>query len=123
MSTANFVFHGLFPDVTENETTHKTITKVLFDVEFNGEFHSHLLAEIELIEEGSELMFEVRRDLPFNCDDFPDAAVQYYQYIMGPQSQKISHSGPKGASILTNNVVRAEWPIQLEASPLQRATH
>ena len=117
MSTANFVFHGLFPDVTKNEETHKTITKVLFDVEFNGEFHSHLLAEIELIEEQGEPMFEVRRDLPFNCDDFPSAAVQYYQYIVGPQNTKVSHSGPKGASILTHNVVRAEWPIKLEATP------
>ena len=122
MSTANFVFHGLFPDVATN-TSGKPIAKVLFDVEFEGAFHSHLLAEIELVEEQGETMFEVRRDLPFECDDFPQAAVQYYQYIMGGQKSKISHSGPKGASILTHNVVRAEWPVQLEASPLNRTTN
>lgn len=122
MTTANFVFHGLFPDIVDNDTQ-KPIAKVLFDVEFNGEFHSHLMAEIELIEEHGENMFEVRRDLPFDCDDFANAAVQYYQYIVGAQQSKVSHSGPKGASILTHNVVRAEWPVQLEATPFNRTTN
>ena len=117
MSKAKFVFHGLFPDVVDDDVTQKPIAKVLFDVEFNGEFHSHLLAEIELIEENGEQLFEVRRDLPFECDDFPNAAVQYYQYIVGPQAAKVSHSGPKGASIFSHNVVRAEWAVQLDASP------
>ena len=61
MSSAKFVFHGLFPDVIDGDPQ-KSIAKVLFDVEFEGEFHSHLLAEIELIEEQGEAMFEVRRD-------------------------------------------------------------
>ena len=117
MNKASFVFHGLFPDVAQSESAKKPIAKVLFDVEFNGEFHSHLLAEIELVEENGEQMFEVRRDLPFECDDFASAAVQYYQYITGPQNAKVSHSGPKGASILSHNVVRAEWAVQLEATP------
>lgn len=121
MSKANFVFHGLFPDVVKNEQTQTTVAKVLFDVEFAGEFHSHLMAEIELIEEDGEQMFEVRRDLPFDCEDFPNAAVQYYQYILGPQNIKVSHSGPKGASLLTHNVVRAEWPVELEAQPFGKS--
>ena len=122
MGSANFVFHGLFPDVI-NDDSSKPVAKVLFDVEFEGQFHSHLLAEIELVEEQGEAMFEVRRDLPFECDAFAEAAVQYYQYIMGGQKSKISHSGPKGASILTHNVVRAEWPVQLQASPFSRVTN
>ncbi len=117
MSKANFVFHGLFPDIVDLENSQKFIAKVLFDVEFNRDFYSHLMAEIEVIEENGELIFEVRRDLPFDCDDFPSAAIQYYQYIVGPQQTKVSHSGPKGASILTHNVVRAEWAVQLDAHP------
>ena len=116
MSKAKFFFHGLFPDVIEINTEPKEIAKVLFDVEFNGEFHSHLLADIELIEENGELDFEVRYKLPFVCEDFPSAAVKYYQYSLGPQGAKITHSGPKGASIATNNVMRAQWPIELDAS-------
>lgn len=116
MSKAKFVFHGLFPDVIETDQSPKEIAKVLFDVEFNGEFHSHLIADIELIEEDGKLEFEVRSTLPFTCKDFPSAAVQYYQYSLGPQGSKITHSGPKGASIATNNVMRAQWPIELEAS-------
>lgn len=114
MSKANFVFHGLFPDVITTQDSPKEIIKVLFDVEFNDKFHSHLLADIELIKEDGE--YEVRTKLPFKCKDFSSAAVQYYQYALGPQANKISHSGPKGASIATNNVIRAQWQIELEAS-------
>ncbi len=117
MSKANFVFHGLFPDVIDSkETTPKQIIKVLFDVEFNKEFHSHLLADIELMEDDGE--FEVRGQLPFSCKDFSSAAIQYYQYAMGPQANKISHSGPKGPSLATNNVIRAQWQVALDASAL-----
>ena len=118
MSKAQFVFHGLFPDIAGTGKKQIPTAKVLFDVEFNGEFHSHLMADIELVEENGEQFFEVRRNLPFDCEDFPAAALQYYQYIVGPQQTKISHSGPKGASIATHNVVRAEWAVELEASPL-----
>ena len=116
MSKANFVFHGLFPDVVENKDTPKEIVKVLFDVDFNNQFHSHLLADIELFEDEGE--FEVRGKLPFKCKDFSSAAIQYYQYAMGPQARTISHSGPKGASLATNNVIRAQWNVTLEATPL-----
>ena len=114
MSKAKFVFHGLFPDVVESEETPKKIAKVLFDVEFEGEFHSHLLAELEYIEEDNE--FEVRSKLPFTCADFHKAVVQYYQYVLGPQAATISHSGPKGASIATHNVMRAQWGVELDAA-------
>ncbi len=117
MSTANFFFHGLFPDCIEaDEDTGRQICKVLFDVDFEGEFHSHLLADLWPIEEGDGIpTFEVRYDLPFNCDDFSKTAVQYYQQVMGPQSTTISHSGPKGMNP-RNNVFRAQWQIALEAS-------
>ena len=113
MSKANFVFHGLFPDVIETKGTAKQIVKVLFDVDLNGRFHSHLLADIEFIEEDSE--FEVRAQLPFRCKEFSSAAIQYYQYALGPQANKITHSGPKGPSLATNNVIRAQWQTTLEA--------
>lgn len=114
MSKASFVFHGLFPDVIETGEQPKQIAKILFDVKFNDEFYSHLLAELEYIEKDKE--FEVRCKLPFVCEDFHDTAFQYYQYVLGPQAATISHSGPKGASIATNNVVRAQWNVELEAS-------
>ena len=130
MSIAKFVFHGMYPDVTQkpkeshqasdcdSESSATTIIKVVFDVEFEDQFHSHLMADIEQIEQDGETCFEVRRRLPFVCDDFPQAAVQYYTFITGPQNQTVSHSGPKGLSIASNNVVRAEWSIELSAQPL-----
>ena len=116
MSKAKFVFHGLFP-VVDTDTTSKEITKVLFDVEFNQQFHSHLIADIELFKDDGE--FEVRCELPFTCKQFSSAALQYYQYAIGPQAAQISHSGPKGASIATNNVIRAQWHTELDAEELQ----
>jgi hypothetical protein len=113
MSKAKFVFHGLFPDVVDASDTPKEIARVLFDVEFNQQFHSHLMADIELIKEDGE--FEVRSELPFTCKQFAAAAIQYYQYALGPQAAQISHSGPKGASIATNNVIRAQWHTELDA--------
>ncbi len=113
MSKAKFVFHGLFPDVVDTSSTPKEIAKILFDVEFEQQFHSHLMAEIEFIKDDNE--FEVRSELPFTCKSFSAAAVQYYQYALGPQATQISHSGPKGASIATNNVIRAQWQTELDA--------
>jgi hypothetical protein len=112
MSKAKFVFHGIFPDVIETNDSDipKQITKILFDVEFNQQFHSHLMADIELIEQDGE--YEVTSKLPFTCKQFASAAIQYYQYALGPQAAKISHSGPKGASIATNNVIRAQSGIR-----------
>ena len=130
MSTAKFIFRGMYPDVTQKpKNTHQasdlgikspaaTIIKVLFDVEFEDQFHSHLMADIEQIEQDGQEYFEVRRRLPFVCDDFPQAAIQYYTFITGPQNRTVSHSGPKGLSIASNNVVRAEWSITLNAQPL-----
>ena len=114
MSKAKFVFHGLFPDVIDAGDNTKQIAKILFDVEFEGKFHSHLLADLEYIEEDNE--FEVRSKLPFICTEFHNAVVQYYQYALGPQSATISHSGPKGASIATNNVMRVQWGVELAAT-------
>ena len=115
MTKAHFVFHGLFPDIIETEEHPKQVAKILFDVDFNGEFYSHLLAELEYFEKDNE--FEVRCELPFRCEEFHHAAFQYYQYILGPQAATISHSGPKGASIATNNVMRAQWKVELNATP------
>lgn len=116
MTKANFVFHGLFPDVIDPKNPDKQIIKVLFDVNFLGHFHSHLMADIELFEEQGE--FEVRTKLPFKCEEFSQAAIKYYQYALGPQAKTISHSGPKGASIATNNVIRAQWQTSLDASEI-----
>ncbi len=116
MSKANFVFHGLFPDVVEKKHSPKQIVKVLFDVDFNEQFYSHLLADIELFDEENE--YEVRAKLPFKCAEFSAAAIQYYQFALGPQAKTISHSGPKGLSIATNNVIRAQWQTSLEATEL-----
>ena len=113
MSKAKFVFHGLFPDVVDADNAHKEIARVLFDVEYKQQFHSHLMADIELIKDDGE--FEVRSELPFACQSFAAAAIQYYQYALGPQASTISHSGPKGASIATHNVIRAQWHTELEA--------
>lgn len=106
----------MFPDVVETDVSPKQVAKVLFDVEFNQKFHSHLLADIELVVEDGELEYEVRSQLPFSCKDFATAAVQYYQYTICPQGTKVSHSGPKDVSIVTNNVMRAQWQVELEAS-------
>lgn len=130
MSTAKFVFHGMYPDVTQKSKNSQqasdpsikspaaSIIKVVFDVEFEDQFHSHLMADIEQVEQDGQTCFEVRRRLPFVCDEFPQAAIQYYTFIIGPQDQTISHSGPKGLNIASNNVVRAEWSIELSAQPL-----
>jgi len=121
VSTANFFFHGLFPDHLEaNEGTGRQICKVLFDVDFEGVFHSHLIADLWPVDEkeweaDGRPIYEVRYDLPFNCDEFSKAVVQYYQQVMGPQSTTISHSGPKGP-IPNHNVYRVQWPVSLAAS-------
>lgn len=116
MAKANFVFHGLFPDVRASAPAPKEIAKVLFDIDFNGQFYSHLIADIEYLKDSDEL--EVKCQLPIACKQFAQAAVSYYQFALGPQKKTISHSGPKGASILTNNVIRAEWRVELEANGL-----
>ncbi len=116
MAKANFVFHGLFPDVRQSDRAYKEIAKVLFDIDFNGRFYSHLIADIEYLDASNEL--EVRCQLPIQCEQFARAAVSYYQFALGPQKNTISHSGPKGASILTHNVIRAEWRVELEACAL-----
>ena len=116
MNKAKFVFHGLFPDVIDSQNPPKQVAKVLFDVDFNQHFYSHLIADIELFEDEGE--FEVRGKLPFGCKDFSSAVIQYYQYALGPQAKTVSHSGPKGPSLATNNVIRAQWQIDLDASEL-----
>ncbi len=118
MSSANFFFHGLFPDYLETSGgTPRQISKVLFDVTFDKEFHSHLLADIWLVEndEKNDIpTFEVHYDLPFECDEFPKAVVNYYQQVIGPQSTTISHSGPKGP-IPNKGVYRVQWEVTLDA--------
>lgn len=117
MSTANFFFHGLFPDQIEaNEGAGRQISKVLFDVDFEGEFHSHLLADLWPIDENDGIpTFEVRYELPFHCEDFSKTVVQYYQQVIGPQSSTISHSGPKG-TVPNQSVYRVQWQISLPAT-------
>ncbi len=116
VKTANFFFHGLFPDhIVANEGLGKQVCKILFDVDFDGKFHSHLLADLWPIDEGDGIpTFEVRYDLPFECEEFSKTAVRYYQQVIGPQSATISHSGPKGP-IANKNVYRVQWEISLLA--------
>lgn len=113
---ATFFFHGLFPDHIEpDEGTGRQVCKVLFDVQFDGKLHSHLLADIWPVEEKDGVpVFEVCYDLPFECTSFSRAVVSYYQQVMGPQSATISHSGPKGP-IPNRNVYRVQWEISLDA--------
>ena len=78
MSKADFFFHGLFPDYIEpDEGQGKQICKVLFDVTFEGEFYSHLIADLWLVDEEDGIpTFEVRYDLPFTCDEFSTEVVK-----------------------------------------------
>lgn len=123
MDKANFVFHGLFPDVRESFHDYRPVAKVVFDVEFLGRFHSHLMADIEFVRETEEGYFEVRAHLPFECADFPDAAVQYYLYILGPRSEEVTRSGPNRRTILARNLRRGEWTVDLEAREFETQYH
>ncbi|MYB89654.1 MAG: hypothetical protein F4X93_06840 [Proteobacteria bacterium] len=116
MAQATFFFHGLFPDHAKaGGHGNKPTSKVLFDVEFEGSFHSHLLADLETaVGEDQALVFEVRHALPFECPGFPQAAVRYYRQVMGPQSTTISPSGPKGPAP-GQSVYQVQWEISLEA--------
>lgn len=116
MIKANFFFHGLFPDYIEpNEKHGKTICKILFDVDFEGKFYSHLLADLWPIDEDDGVpTYNVRYDLPFICKDFSKEVVKYYQFVLGPQSTTISHSGPKGP-IPNQNVYRVQFQVSLPA--------
>ncbi len=97
MTKATFFFHGLFPDHIEaNEGLDKQICKVLFDVEFDKKFQSHLLADIWPVnEEEATPTFEVRYDLPFECSEFPRATVRYYQQVQALNQPPLATAGPK----------------------------
>ncbi len=116
MAQATFFFHGLFPDHAKaGGHGDKPTSKVLFDVEFEGSFHSHLLADLKTaVGEDQELVFEVRHALPFECPEFPQAVVRYYRQVMGPQSTTISPSGPKGPTS-GQSVYQVQWEVSLEA--------
>ena len=117
MGKATFFFHGLFPDHVEPDKQGVRRTcKVLFDAEFEGSFHSHLLAGLEaLVGKDEAQVFEVRHDLHFECSGFSQAAVRYYQQVAGPQCAFISPSGPKGPNP-DRSVYRVQWEISLETS-------
>ncbi len=88
---------------------------MLFDVDVDGKFYSHLIANIWQVDEVDGVpTFEVEFDIPFECDEFPRAVVKYYQQVIGPQSKTISQSGPKGP-IPNKNVYRVQWQISLPA--------
>ncbi len=116
MDKATIFFHGLFPDhVKPGNQDGRQTCKILFDAEFESNFHSHLLAGLDaLMEKDGSLTFEVHHDLPFECPGFAQAAVRYYQQVMGPQSALISPSGPKGPNT-DQTVYRVEWKVSLEA--------
>lgn len=116
MAQATFFFHGLFPDpVKAGGHGDRPTCKVLFDVEFEGSFHSHLLADLEsTVGEDQAQVFEVRHALPFECPGFPQAAARYYRQVMGPQSTTISPSGPKGPTP-GQRVYQVQWEISLDA--------
>lgn len=116
MAQATFFFHGLFPDSgSADRTRGRPSCKVLFDAEFEGSFHSHLLADLEsVIGDDKTLTFEVRHALPFECPEFPQAAVRYYRQVLGPQSTTISPSGPKGPTP-GQSVYQVQWEVSLQA--------
>lgn len=108
MQTADFIFHGLFPiPAPQQGNAPRHLARILFDATHGDQSVSHATAELFLHEKSDEL--EVRYELPFSCPDFAAAAVQYYQFIQGPQSTSVSHSGPKGKSVIGHDVIRAEW--------------
>ena len=82
MADAIFIFHGLFPDVVDNN--HRSIAKILFDIDFDNHLHSHCLADIE---QTAPNEFEIRGQLPINCPGFAQAALDYYRYAIGPQKK------------------------------------
>jgi hypothetical protein len=116
MNKAQFVFHGLFVDKVQQPGVRAPRAQVVFDVEVGGQFLSHQMADIEVTEDEGTEAYRVHSSLPFGCPDFPAAAVQYLEFISGPQRAQVSPSGPKGPSLLTPNVVRAEWAVELEVT-------
>lgn len=118
MVQATFFFHGLIPDdLKAARHSGRPGCKVLFDAEFEGSFHSHLLADLEAIAgKDKALTYEVRHALPFECPEFPQAAVRYCRQVMGPQSTTISPSGPKGPAP-GQSVYQVQWEVSLEARP------
>lgn len=112
MAQATFFFHGLFPG---SGSADRPSCKVLFDAEFEGSFHSHLLANLEsVVGEDRALTYEVHHALPFECPEFPQAAVRYCRQVMGPQSTTISPSGPKGPTP-GQKVYQVQWEVSLQA--------
>jgi hypothetical protein len=116
MNKAQFVFHGLFFDKVQQPGVRAPRVQVVFDVEVGGQFLSHQMADIEVMDHEGTEAYRVQSSLPFACPDFPAAAVQYLEFISGPQQAQVSPSGPKGPSLLTPNVVRAEWAVELEVT-------
>ena len=110
MASALFTFHGLFPDEVREEGQ-TLVSKVLFDVEYQGKLHAHHMAHV--IQVDGEERPQVTSDFTFPCAGLADAVFAYLDYVYGPQSHSVSHGGPKGPN-LRGNVLHVEWQTQLE---------
>ena len=110
MPSALFTFHGLFPDEVRQEGQ-TLVSKVLFDVEYQGKLHAHHMAHV--IQVDGEDQPQVTSDFTLPCAGLADAVFAYLDYVYGPQSHSVSHGGPKGPN-LKENALHVEWQTRLE---------
>ncbi|MDE0153606.1 MAG: hypothetical protein OXN23_07125 [Gammaproteobacteria bacterium] len=110
MASALFTFHGLFPDEVRQEGQ-TLVSKVLFDVEYQGKLHAHHMAHV--IQVDGEDQPQVTSDFTLPCVGLADAVFAYLDYVYGPQSHSVSHGGPKGPN-LRENALHVEWQTRLE---------
>ena len=110
MAFALLTFHGIFPDEIREEGQ-TLVSRVLFDVEYQGKLHPHRMAHI--IQVDGEDMPQVTSDFTLPCVGLAEAVFSYLDYVYGRQSHSVSHGGPKGPS-LTGNVLHVEWQTRLE---------
>lgn len=114
MVEATFIFHGIFHGTALHRGNGRSpLARILFDVDIGDLSYSHLIADIFDDSEVNDSGYVVVCNLPFRCDEFNKAVVKYYEYAMGPQAARVAHSGPKGPSIASENVIRAQWEVSL----------
>ncbi len=110
MSQASCTFHGVFPDEIRQDGQ-IIVSRVLFDVEYQGRLHSHHIAHVIQVEGETDL--QVTSDFKLPCEGLADAVFAYLDYVYGKQSHSISHGGPKGPNI-RSNVMHVVWRTDLE---------
>ncbi len=110
MAEARCIFHGVFPDEIRQDGQ-TLVSRVLFDVEYQGVLHSHHMAYIIHVDGEEEP--QVTSDFLMPCSGLADAVFAYLDYVYGPQSHSISHGGPKGPNLM-ENAFHVEWFTTLE---------